>query len=128
VQSSGARKTQQAAPVFGIYKSLNSTHGNYIQKRSPRKSYEYLLAFTPSEKWTPERRYRINPLQSIDQFYTDLCLTCMGIRGGQLSFEIAALTKRSYPHHWQFTKAQTNSYVAFKVPYIFDFVTKLCRQ
>jgi hypothetical protein len=42
----------------------------------------------------------------------------------QSSNEISAPTKQVSLHHWKFSKVHT----AFKLPYIYDYITKLCRQ
>jgi hypothetical protein len=50
----------------------------------------------------------------------DLCLPYMGIRGAQPSFEIAVSAKQNSPHR--------NLHMMFKIPYLYDFTTKLCRE
>jgi hypothetical protein len=54
----------------------------------------------------------------------------MGIRGGQLSFKLQRLentvfcTTDNLPRH----TPNSELHMAFKIPYLYDFVTKLCRQ
>jgi hypothetical protein len=57
-------------------------------------------------------------------------LPCKGIRGEQLSFDIAASAKQSSPRHLKFTKAHSDPRFACGVqsPYLNDFITKLCSQ
>jgi hypothetical protein len=44
------------------------------------------------------------------------------------AWEIAAPAKQGSPHHRQLSKAVRELHVAFKIPYVYDFITKLCRQ
>jgi hypothetical protein len=48
----------------------------------------------------------------------------------QPSTEIAAPAEQNFPHHWKFSKAYAGSRFAidFKLPYIYDYITKLCKQ
>jgi hypothetical protein len=59
-----------------------------------------------------------------------LCLPRLGIRGRALPFQITAHAKQRSPHHCQFYKALTGPWlhVAFRIPYVYDFITELCRQ
>jgi hypothetical protein len=50
----------------------------------------------------------------------------LGICGRHLSLKIAAPAKSS-PHHGKFSKVRY-FHTAFNLPYIYDFITKLCRQ
>jgi hypothetical protein len=54
----------------------------------------------------------------------------MGIRGGQPSFEIAASAKQSSPHLCNLTRRTPTSdlHMAFEIPYLYDFVTRICRE
>jgi hypothetical protein len=73
-----------------------------------------------------KRQYKINPLQST----MDLGLTLMGIRGCQLSFDIAASAKQSFRTAGNLSRRLPthNLHMAFKIPYEYDMVTELCRQ
>jgi hypothetical protein len=48
----------------------------------------------------------------------------MGICGGHLPLKIAAPTKQGFPHHRKFSEVHT----AFNLPYVYDYITKLCRR
>jgi hypothetical protein len=39
-------------------------------------------------------------------------------------------TKKGSPHHWKFSKVHTGLqlHTAFNLPYVWDYITKLCRQ
>jgi hypothetical protein len=55
----------------------------------------------------------------------------LGVCSRQPSTEIAAPAKQSYPHHWKFSKAHTDLRFAYGFQssiYIYDYITKLCRQ
>ena len=53
-----------------------------------------------------------------------------GICGRHLGYEIAAAAQQSSPHDWHFQRHTQNPdiYVTLKIPYMYDFVTKLCCQ
>jgi hypothetical protein len=46
------------------------------------------------------------------------------------SFESAAPAKQGSPHNCNFTRRTPvpDLHVTFKIPYVYDFITKLCRQ
>jgi hypothetical protein len=48
----------------------------------------------------------------------------LGISSRHLTLKIAAHAKQGSAHHWKFSNVHT----AFKLPYIYDYTTKLCRQ
>jgi hypothetical protein len=56
--------------------------------------------------------------------YHDLRLPRLGVYSRQPSTEIPAPAKQISPHHWKFR----DLHMAFKLPYIYDYITKLCRQ
>jgi hypothetical protein len=45
------------------------------------------------------------------------------ISGTHLRLEIAAPAKQGSAHHWKFYL-----HTAFNLPYVYDYITKLCRQ
>jgi hypothetical protein len=54
----------------------------------------------------------------------------LGVCSKQPSTEIAAPANQSSPHHWKFSNAHPvrDLHMALKHPYIYDYITKLCRQ
>jgi hypothetical protein len=57
----------------------------------------------------------------------------LGVCSRQPSTEIAAPRKQNFPHHWKFSKAHNGSrflygFQTFIYIYIYDHITKLCRQ
>jgi hypothetical protein len=52
----------------------------------------------------------------------------LGVCGRQTSIEIAAPAKQGSPSHWKYSKAHTGSRFASKLPYVYDYVTKLFKQ
>jgi hypothetical protein len=53
----------------------------------------------------------------------------LGVCGREPSAEIAAPAKQM-PNHWKFYKAHTvrDLHMAFGLPYMYNYITKLCRQ
>jgi hypothetical protein len=51
-------------------------------------------------------------------------LPCLGICGRHPPLEIAAFAKQGSEHHWKFSKM----HAAFNIPYVYDYLLKLCRQ
>jgi hypothetical protein len=54
----------------------------------------------------------------------------LGISGRHLPLKIAAPAKQGSPHRWIFFKVHSGPRfaTAFDLPYVYDYVTKLCKQ
>jgi hypothetical protein len=59
-----------------------------------------------------------------------ICLSHLRIWGRNPRTEIAASAKQGLSHHWKFFKDTSvcDLHVAFQIPYMYDYITKLCRQ
>jgi hypothetical protein len=55
---------------------------------------------------------------------------CLKVCDRHPSFEIAAPAKQGCLHYWQFPRRTTicELLVVSKIPYVYDFITKVCRQ
>jgi hypothetical protein len=54
----------------------------------------------------------------------------VGISGGHLPLKFAAPTRQGSPHRWKFSVVHTGPdlHTTFTLPYVYDYITKLCRQ
>jgi hypothetical protein len=54
----------------------------------------------------------------------------LGISSRHLSIKTAARGKHGYTHHWKLSKVDTGPRfaTAFNFPYVYDYVTILCRK
>jgi hypothetical protein len=72
--------------------------------------------------------------QGTDQIYNDLRLSCLGISVRSLPLKIAVHEKEGSVHYCKFCKVHTGPrfardlHTAFNIPYVNDYVAKLCIQ
>jgi hypothetical protein len=84
----------------------------------------------PSEKWALKRQYKTKPLQSTDYVRNDLCVFHLGFCGGRPSLKSQRVPNKVLRTTGNLPRRTPTRDLraAFKIPYIYDFVTKLCRQ